>query len=323
MKPLQTLNTEARRHGGFHHATSVGNGVPVWKASPYTGLFRHDTLCSVSLCLCVSLFFIVCLAVPPGWAGEPPKRIVSLAPSLTELACALGLENNLVGVTTFCDRPASIKGKPTVGGPANPSLEVVLNLKPDVVLVDEEGIGSKLAQRLQKLGIKTVTFHGSRLDKLAPAIRQLGTDLGVPQPANQLASRIEQSLKPLKAATSVKTMFVIWPDPLVAAGPGTMLDDAMGLSGMSNIAGDARSGYPRLSLEAVITRSPQLIIVGQGEKLAVPMKRMLTHLNSLDTVKQGRVCTVSDALYRPGPRIPEGIAELRHCLELVRKGQRP
>lgn len=323
MKPLQTLNTEARRHGGFHHATSVGNGVPVWKASPYTGLFRHDTLCSVSLCLCVSLFFIVCLAVPPGWAGEPPKRIVSLAPSLTELACALGLENNLVGVTTFCDRPASIKGKPTVGGPANPSLEAVLNLKPDVVLVDEEGIGSKLAQRLQKLGIKTVTFHGSRLDKLAPAIRQLGTDLGVPQPANQLASRIEQSLKPLKAATSVKTMFVIWPDPLVAAGPGSMLDDAMGLSGMSNIAGDARSGYPRLSLEAVITRSPQLIIVGQGEKLAVPVKRMLTHLNSLDTVKQGRVCTVSDALYRPGPRIPEGIAELRHCLELVRKGQRP
>lgn len=114
-------------------------------------------------------------------------------------------------------------------------------------------------------------------------------------------------------------MFVIWPDPLVAAGPGSMLDDAMKLSGMSNIASDARSGYPRLSLEAVITRNPQLIIAGQGEKLAGPMKRMLGHLNSLDTVKQGRVCMVSDALYRPGPRIPEGIAELRHCLELVRR----
>lgn len=273
--------------------------------------------------LCLIINCLSLLVALPGLAGEPPKRIVSLAPSLTEMACALGLEKNLVGITTFCDRPASVKGKPTVGGPANPSLEAVLNLRPDVVLVDEEGIGSKLASRLQKLGIKTVTFHGSRLEKLATAVRQLGSDLGVRQSADQLAARIEQSLKPLKTTTPISTMFVIWPDPLVAAGPGSMLDDAMRLSGMTNIANDARSGYPRLSLEAVITRNPQLIIAGQGEKLAAPMKRMLNHLSSLDTVKQGRVCMVSDALYRPGPRIPEGIAELRLCLELARKGQRP
>lgn len=271
----------------------------------------------------LSIFCVVLLAVAPGFAGEPPRRIVSLAPSLTELACALGLEKNLVGVTTFCDRPVSVKGKPTVGGPANPSLEAVLSLRPDVVLVDEEGVGSNLAKRLQKLGIRTVIFHGSRLDKLAAAVRQLGQELGVPQPANQLAARIEQALKPLKTILPVRTLFVIWPDPLVAAGPGSLLDDAMKLSGMTNIAGDARSGYPRLSLEAVISRNPQLIIAGQGEKLVGPMKRMLNHLNSLDTVKQGRVCIVSDALYRPGPRIPEGIAELRGCLELARKGQRP
>jgi len=271
----------------------------------------------------LSIFCVILLVALPGFAGQPPKRIVSLAPSLTELACALGLEQQLVGVTTFCDRPASVKGKPTVGGPANPSLEAVLNLKPDVVLVDEEGIGSKLAHRLQKLGIRTVIFRGSRLDKLAAAVRQLGQDLGVPQPANQLATRIEQALKPLKATLPVRTLFAIWPDPLVAAGPGSMLDDAMKLSGMTNIAGDARSGYPRLSLEAVIRRNPQLVFVGQGEKLAVPMGRMLKHLSSLDAVAQGRICMVSDALYRPGPRIPEGIAELRRCLDPAGKGQLP
>jgi len=267
------------------------------------------------------IVWLMLLAAVPAQCGEPSRRIVSLAPSLTELACALGLEQQLVGVTTFCDRPASVKGKPTVGGPANPSLEAVLNLKPDVVLVDEEGIGSKLAARLQKLGIRTVIFRGSRLDKLAAAVRQLGQDLGVPQPANQLAARIEQALKPLKITVPVRTLFAIWPDPLVAAGPSSMLDDAMKLSGMTNIAGDARSGYPRLSLEAVIRRNPQLVIVGQGEKLAVPMGRMLKHLSSLDAVTQSRICMVSDALYRPGPRIPEGIAELRRCLELVRGEQ--
>jgi iron complex transport system substrate-binding protein len=262
--------------------------------------------------------------VAPGFAGEPPRRIVSLAPSLTEMACALGLEKNLVGVTTYCDRPASIKGKPTVGGPANPSLEAVLNLKPDVVLVDEEGIGSKLAKRLEKLGIKTVTLHGSRLDKLAPAIRRLGIDLGVPHPAEQLAARIETALRPVRARTApVRTLFVIWPDPMIAAGPGSLLDDVMKQTGFENIAQDARSGYPRLSLEAVITRNPQLIVVGQGNKLGVPLKRMFKHLESLDAVRTGHICYVSDALYRPGPRIPEGIAELRRCLDHARQGTKP
>ncbi len=271
-------------------------------------------ICSILLLLLVAL---------PGFAGEPPRRIVSLAPSLTELACALGLEKNLVGITTYCDRPASIKGKPTVGGPANPSLEAVLNLKPDLVLVDEEGSNAKLTTKLAQLGIKTVTFHGSRLDRLARGIRQLGSDLSVPQPAEQLASRIEQALKPLTTTAPPRTLFVIWPEPLVVAGPGSLLDDIMHQTGFVNIAGDARSGYPRLSLEAVITRNPQLIIVGQGEKLGIPLERMFKHLSSLDVVKQGRVCMVSDALYRPGPRIPEGIAELRRCLGLARKGQRP
>jgi len=272
----------------------------------------------------VFLFIMMFLSTLPCPAAEPPGRIVSLAPSLTELACALGLEKNLVGVTTFCDRPASIKSKPTVGGPANPSLEAVLNLKPDVVLVDEEGIGSKLAGRLEKLGIRTVTFHGSRLNRLAPAIRQLGRDLGTPQPAGQLAARIEAALHSVKpGAIPTRTLFVIWPDPLVAAGPGSLLDDIMQQTGFENIARDARSGYPRLSLEAVIARNPQLIVVGQGEKLAAPVQRMLKHLASLDAAKQNRVCMVSDALYRPGPRIPEGIAELHKCLGLSGKGARP
>jgi iron complex transport system substrate-binding protein len=270
------------------------------------------------------IVWLMLLAAVPAQCGEPPRRIVSLAPSLTEMACALGLEQNLVGVTTFCDRPASVKGKPTVGGPANPSLEAVLRLKPDLVLVDEEGIGSKLAKRLQKLGVKTVTFRGSRFDRLVPAIRQLGNELGVPQAAERLAGRIEAGLRNNTTQNrQIRTLFVIWPDPLVAAGPGSLLDDVLQRIGFANIAEDARSGYPRLSLEAVIARNPQLIVVGQGDKLGVPLQRMLKHLSSLDAVRQGRVCMVSDALYRPGPRIPEGIAELKQCLELAQRGQRP
>lgn len=274
--------------------------------------------------LCLTIVWLMLLAAVPAFCGEPPRRIVSLAPSLTEMACALGLEQNLVGVTTFCDRPASVKGKPTVGGPANPSLEAVLRLKPDLVLVDEEGIGSKLAKRLQKLGVKTVTFRGSRLDRLVPAIRKLGADLNVNKPAEQLARRIENALKASqKNAQPVRTLFVIWPDPLIAAGTGSLLGDVMQQTGFISISRDGGSAYPRLSLEAVLSRNPDLIVVGQGTNLERPMQRMIKHLSSLDAVKTGRVCMVSDALYRPGPRIPEGIAELQRCRELLAGGARP
>lgn len=270
------------------------------------------------------IVWLMLLAAVPAQCGEPPRRIVSLAPNLTELVCSLGLERQLVGVTSYCDRPASIKGKPTVGGPANPSLEAVLQLKPDLVVLDEEGVGAHLAKRLQKLGVKTVIFRGSRFDRLVPAIRQLGNELGVPQAAERLAGRIEAGLRNNTTQNrQIRTLFVIWPDPLVAAGPGSLLDDVLQRIGFANIAEDARSGYPRLSLEAVIARNPQLIVVGQGDKLGVPLQRMLKHLSSLDAVRQGRVCMVSDALYRPGPRIPEGIAELKQCLELAQRGQRP
>jgi len=270
------------------------------------------------------IVWLMLLAAVPAQCGEPPRRIVSLAPNLTELISSLGLEKNLVGVTSYCDRPASVKGKPTVGGPANPSLEAVLRLKPDLVVVDEEGVGVNLSQKLEKLGIKTFVFRGSRLDRLVPAIRRLGVELGVPQAAERLAGRIEAGLHTdTQHNRQIRTLFVIWPDPLVAAGPGSLLDDVLQRIGFDNVAKDARSGYPRLSLEAVIARNPYLIVVGQGETLGLPLQRMLKHLSSLEAVRQGRVCMVSDALYRPGPRIPEGIAELKQCLELAHRGQRP
>lgn len=276
----------------------------------WTGKLKRGWIYAIPCCLILLLTGFSAFA-------ETPQRIVSLAPSLTELTCALGLEQNLVGITTFCDRPATVKGKTTVGGPSNPSLETVLQLKPDIVLMDEEGIGPVLAKRLKRLGIRTATLHGSRLSKLPTAIRQLGQELEVPAQAEQLAREVEQVSRAKDSSKVVRTLFVIWPDPLIAAGPNSLLDDALQVSAMQNIADDTRSPYPRLSLESIVSRNPQLIIIGQGKQLNQPVQRMLERLKSLEAVQQGRICMVSDALYRSGPRIPEGIIELRNCLKLV------
>jgi iron complex transport system substrate-binding protein len=263
-------------------------------------------ICSVLLLLSVSS---PCLAAPP-------QRIVSLAPSVTELVCALGLERNLVGVTSFCDRPASVRGTAVVGGPANPSLEAILSLKPDLVVVDDEGIGPRVADRLERLGVRTARFHGTRLAVLPAGIRQLGRDLGVPEAAERLAAAMARAIRPVPLQSRApKVLFVIWPDPLVTAGSGTLLDDALRAAGMANCADGVTSPYPRLSLEAVLQRQPELLVVGPGHARQFPMAALRRRLAALPAIQHGRICYVSDALYRPGPRIAEGIAELRRCAD--------
>ncbi len=263
---------------------------------------------------------LFCFMLLIAWTGicraAPPARIVSLAPNVTEVICALGLERNLVGVTTFCDYPASVRGKPTVGGPANPSVERILELRPDLVVMDEEGSGPGLAARLERLGVRTALFRASRLAGLADGIRRLARALGAPVDGERLAARIERSLSTAKRKrTAHRALFVIWPDPLVTAGSGTVIDDALRLVGFRNIASDAPGIYPRLSLEAVTERNPQILVVGPGHARNFPMEKLLRRLASVDAVSEGRICHVGDALYRSGPRIPEGIGELRRCAE--------
>lgn len=264
-----------------------------------------------------SLFISLLLIVT--WCGlvlaAPPRRIVSLAPSVTETLCALGLERNLVGITSYCDRPANLRGKTVIGGPANPSLEAVLALQPDVVVIDNEGLGPRLVSRFERMGVRTVLFRGSRLAGLPAAVRQLGRDLGVPARGEQLGAQIARSLRrePDRSAPP-RALFVIWPDPLVTAGSGTVIDDAFHIAGLINSGAGVGGTYPRLSLEAVLVQNPQVLIIGPGHARHFPLNKLLRRLAETRAVRDGQICYVSDALYRSGPRIPEGIAELRRCV---------
>ncbi len=278
--------------------------------------------------LLISLLLVItgcslCLAAPP-------RRIVSLAPSVTETLCALGLERNLVGITSYCDRPATLRGKAVIGGPANPSLEAVVALRPDVVVADDEGLGPRLAARLERMGVRTVLFRGSRLAGLPAAVRRLGSELGVPDRGGRLAAEIARSLRGAPARPDRPlALFVIWPDPLVTAGPGTVLDDALRIVGLTNGGTGAHGTYPRLSLEAVLERDPQVLIIGPGHARHFPLEKLLRRLAATRAVRDGRICYVSDALYRPGPRIPAGIDELHRCADrfaraaVARQGSRP
>jgi len=263
----------------------------------------------------------------PSWSAAlgapPPARIVSLAPSLTEILYGMDLGGRVVGVTTFCDRPAEARSKPKVGGVSNPSLEAIAALNPDLVVMTKDGNPKEVADRLTGLGLKIYVFSAYRLADVPAAIRRMGAALGAVPAAERMAASIEEAMRaprPRSAAGETpvrrKALFVIWPAPLIVAGPGTVLDDAMAASGFANIASDAKAHYPHFSLEAVIERNPDLIIIGGGHGMEEPAKKLLKRLDMLDAVKAGHVCHTGDALYRPGPRLPEGLAELRRCGEM-------
>ena len=267
---------------------------------------------------CFPAMLLVWLSLSAIVFASPPERIVSLAPSITEILYDLGLEDRVAAVTTFCDYPPRVVYKPKVGGFANPSLEAIIAARPDLVIMADEGNPREVYERLQKLGINTYTFRVKRLSELPQGIRDLGVALGIKDQAFKRAATIETELRKYKRRVqkspprylNKKALFIIQPEPLIVAGPETVIDDALQLLGLHNIASDTDARYPKYSLEEVIRRSPDVIFIGIGPMTKESSKNLLKRLENLDAVRKGHIYYTSEALYRLTPKVISGIEEI-------------
>lgn len=268
------------------------------------------------LIIFLSLFTIHYSLFTSAHAGGPPQRIISLAPNLTEVLFTLGLGDKIVGVTSFCDYPEEAKKKTKVGGMSNPSLEAVISLKPDIVVMTTDGNPKEFEERLRRLKIKTHVFRARRLSELPQGIRETGSALGVEERAERLAKDIEASINKAGSQKSeVKTqkkkvLFIVWPEPLIVAGPGTLAGDAIIIAGQGNIAEGALTPYPKYSIEEVIRQGPDIIVIGKGHGIKEASEKLLKRFRSVPAVKNSRVYYMSDSLYRLSPRIIRGLEEL-------------
>jgi iron complex transport system substrate-binding protein len=276
------------------------------------------------------------------YAGEPPNRIVSLAPNITEILFAMGLGDRIAGVTNFCDYPNEARKKPKVGGIYNPSLEAVVSLEPDIIVMTKDGNTKEFEERLRSLKIKTYVFKAKRLHELPQGIRDLGTALGVKEKAEGLSKEIEKGLNkfkvrshklipplpPFKSPLSkggfkgvkgghgeIRVLFIVWPEPLIVAGSGTAIDDAISLLGCENIAKGTYTSYPKYSVEEIIRKSPDVIFIGEGHmNMKETSRALLKKISKVPAVKNGEVYYVSDSIYRLSPRVIKGIDEMARCL---------
>ncbi len=273
--------------------------------------------------------FIVCILVlaltAASYAAETPERIVSLAPSVTEMLFALHVEDRLVGVTDYCDYPPEARGKPHIGGMANPSLEAVVAARPDLVILTTDGNPKAFEERLKRLEISTYVMRERRVIELPRAIRNMGEVVGAQRRAEELARHAQQRLDAFRKENRPRgrALFVVWPEPLMVAGPGTAIADAFDMLGFKNIASDAGTSYPKFSLEAALRRAPEYIFIGKSmginiEEVSGPLVKRLA---STPAVRNGHVYYASDGIFRFGLRVLDGIEELKNMVDTKKDGQ--
>lgn len=249
-----------------------------------------------------------------------PTKIVSLAPSNTELLFALGLGDRVVGVTTFDDYPAEATAKAKVGGFSDVDKEKVVALAPDIVFASNIHVG-KVVPELEKLGLTVVVIDPQTVDDIGARLETIGKLTGKVEEAKALRAQLDKRIADTaaKANNAGKPPRVFWMlgDGLFTAGPGSFVNDLIGKAGGINIAGDAKTQWPELSMEAVVQANPEVIVIPgpDGQKLADKLKADPAW-RSIDAVKNGRFVLIADQniVMRPGPRIADGLDAVAQAL---------
>lgn len=262
--------------------------------------------------------------------AQPPQRIVSLLPSLTESLCALDGCKRLVGVDRYSNWPAHVKTVPVVGGGLDPNVEAIIALKPDLVLVST---ASRAVARLEALGLKVVALEPRTHAEARVVMQKIGTLLQLPpaQGADKVWAAIEADMQ--RAADSVpvamrgqRVYFEASRGPF-AAGEHSFIGETLTRLHMRNVI-EARLGpFPRINPEYVVKADPDLLMAGERSwKSDVPEYPGWAQMRA---VKQGAVCRFtpdqSDVLVRPGPRMAEAAHIMAQCLQRVaaKQGKQP
>jgi len=272
--------------------------------------------------------------------ARKPQKIVSIAPSATEVLFAIGAGNRVIADTTYCDYPPAAAKLPKIGGYTNPDVEKILALSPNLVL-GARGNPLRLLNQMQslKLTVAAIDEEGS-LDQVFASIRLIGKVVGEDKQAAALVKKLKLRRTAVVAKTAkltvvqrLRVLFVFAPGDLFSAGRGSFIDELIRLGGGRNIAAKTKTPWPQLSMETVIAEDPQVILMLSGQMggkqkpltsaAALARFRALPRWRDISAVKAGRVFALDDdAMTLPGPRLVDGLEATAKAIhpELFRKG---
>jgi iron complex transport system substrate-binding protein len=260
--------------------------------------------------------------VASGNLPANPRRIVSLAPNITEILFALGLGDRVVAVTNYCDFPPNVKTLPKVGGFIDPDIERIMSHKPDLIVGVTSAGNIELPDKLTEAGLSYVFLEVENIEQTRDAILFLGATTGAIIPAAELNANIDDQLAAWEGEIEdpPSVLVVYGYEPLVAAGPNSFAHELVARAGATNVV-ESGERYVNLDAERLMALNPDIIIdaamggergeVGEGPWSAYP---------GVTAVANGDVVKITDpAVMRPGPRMVKGFAEVSGAIQVVAK----
>lgn len=266
--------------------------------------------------------------------ARPPRRIICLAPNVVEIAYALGLGDRIVGVSEFCDFPAEAKTKPVVGRYDRPSIEKIVSLQPDLVLLGY-GNPKELAAALKKAGVEVFGVNPKSIEEIFEVTERIGKVCGAEAEARHTyggqAGQVVEGLRtrlakvkerlPSGKARRLQTFIVVDEESLWTAGRDTLQEEILRLAGGENIASFRASYFP-ISKEVLLEAQPEVILVAGKPSEASRIRRRFqarADLAGLKAVREGNILVMDgDILSRPGPRVVDAVEQLSSLLSEIR-----
>jgi iron complex transport system substrate-binding protein len=260
------------------------------------------------------LFFFALHASPATLHATEVQRIISLAPSATEMVFALGMGDRLVGVSVYCDYPPEAQKIERVGTFLTPNVEAIVAKQPDVIIAMPSPGNQSSVEALRRLGLRMLLVDPQTVAEIEASLVTVGRELGREDAAHALVGRIEARLAALRGqladAPQRSVLMVVGQTPLIAVGAGTFQDELIRMAHGHNVAAAGGGTWPHLSIELAIAAAPEVIIdtsMGNEERIgAAPAMAFWKGFPTIPAVREGRVYGYKEyRLLRPGPRVDE------------------
>lgn len=244
-----------------------------------------------------------------------PTRIVSLAPSITEILFALGLDEEVVGVTQFSNYPSAAANKSKVGSYVKLNIEAIVALSPDLIIATADGNPRNVIERLHSLGFSVFVVYPKDVKDIYKNIRTIGLITGKSENGEKLAQSLEKKINTIATKANQpdrpKVFFQLGKTPLYTAGKNTFIDRLIGLAGGVNIVTSTKVRYPAYSMEEIIRSNPEYIFSTVMGNETIELLDFWKKWTTIDAVKNGNLFTINpDLMNRPSPRIADGLEEL-------------
>jgi len=256
--------------------------------------------------------------------ASPPRRVVSLAPSLTEIVFLLGRQERLAGVTRYCNFPPVAASLPKIGGVSDPDVERVVALAPDLVLCTTDGNPREKVRALEEMGIPCFAVAPQDLASVFATIERVGVLLGAADRGRAEAAALRRRAERARAAApngreTPRVLFAVSTSPVIAAGAGTFMDELVRLSGGRNVAAGYAGRYPRLAVEDLVAARPDVVFVA-GMTGVDRFPEEVTRWKEIPAFRDGAVHTLDgDVATRPGPRLVDALEQVSAVLAAWRE----